>query len=296
MKPPAKVSRLQICGAALLLAAVQAGCSKPPQEAAAPAKPAETAEVSVMDLVEECDVLAAHPDDPQRMAEGVDDDKIVPRVAVLACESAMKRQPDDPRFPFQLGRSVLARGDKEKALKLFQDAANKGYAAAYGYIGDAYQFGYGVPVNPAAAAENYKKAADGGFEAAKNQLDQLNFDRSIFAMNDIIDALFIPDLDKLSTNSAAAAASPVIRNYIYTLTNQLTEECGQVVTPVNIGGFYNYRYPAGWTAQADEPVGVAIQTAVGEYDAKAFLKRHGCGGPVAKHVFANLNNFFARYR
>ena len=296
MRAPTKLLRLQICTAALVIAAVQAGCSKSPQETAPSTKTADSVEVSVMDLVEECDVLAAHPEDPQRMAEGVDDDKIVPRLAVLACESAMKKQPEDPRFPFQLGRSVLARGDKDKALKLFQDAAKKGYAAAYGYMGDAYQFGYGVPVNPAAALENYKKAADGGFEAAKNQIDQLNFDRSIFAVSEYIDALFAADLNKLQTNSAAADISPVVRNYIYTLTNQLTEECGQVVLPANVSGFYSYRYPSGWTPQADEPVGVAIQTALGEYDAKAFLKRHGCGGPVAKHIFASLNNFFARYR
>jgi hypothetical protein len=296
MRAPAKLLRLQIWGAALMLAVAQAGCSKSPQDTAAPAKTADSLDVSVMDLVEECDVLAAHPEDPQRMAEGVDDDKIVPRLAVLACESAMKKQPEDPRFPFQLGRSVLARGDKDKALTLFQDAAKKGYAAAYGYMGDAYQFGYGVAVNPAAALENYRKAADGGFEAAKNQIDQLNFDRSIFAVSEYIDALFTPDLNKLQTNSATADISPVVRNYIYTLTNQLTEECGQVVLPANVVGFYSYRYPSGWTPQADEPVGVAIQTALGEYDAKAFLKRHGCGGPVAKHIFASLNNFFARYR
>jgi hypothetical protein len=90
--------------------------------------------------------------------------------------------------------------------------------------------------------------------------------------------------------------SPVIRNYIFTFTSHLGEECGLVVAPANVTGFYNYRYPQEWSAQTDEPVGVAVQTAVGEYDAKAFLRRHGCNGPVAKHIFANLNSFFARYR
>lgn len=254
------------------------------------------AQNSVVDLVEECDVLAAHPGDPQRMAEGVDDDKIVPRLAILACEDAAKRLPDDPRFPFQLGRALLARGDKERSLKLFQEAAKKGHAAAYGYLGDAYQFGYAVPVDPAAAADNYKKAALAGFEAAKGQLDQLNFDSSIFAASNIIDGFFSSEIDRLHSESANSKMSPVIRNYIFTFTNQLGEECGAVVAPANVTGFYNYRYPADWTPQTDEPTGVAVQTAVGEYDAKAFLKRHGCNGPVAKHIFANLNTFFARYR
>ena len=170
MRKPAKRSVQRILAAIAVATGLAAsGCSRQPSEAAAQAKPADTTSdgVSVMDLVEECDVLAAHPDDPQRMAEGVDDDKIVPRLAVLACEDAMKRQPDDPRFVFQLGRALLARGDKEKALTLFQESARKNYAVAYGYIGDAYQFGNAVPIDPAVAAENYKKAAAAGFEPAK---------------------------------------------------------------------------------------------------------------------------------
>ena len=63
-----------------VLGAANAGCSEAETQTVQPT------EVSVLDLVDECDVLAAHPDDTQRMAEGVADDQIVPRLAIMACE------------------------------------------------------------------------------------------------------------------------------------------------------------------------------------------------------------------
>lgn len=253
-----------------------------------------TPHISVIDLVEECDVLASHPDDPQRMAEGVDDDKIVPRLAILACEDAMKHQPDDARFAFQLGRAVLAKGEKEKALKLFQEAAKKGHAAAYGYIGDAYQFGHGAEIDPKSAYENYQKAVELGFKVAERQLDQLNFDPVLFAA-DHLNALFQSDLERLTAAAADASNGVGVRTYLFSLTQQLMEACEGVVQPANLLGYYNIRFK-NWSAQDDEKPAVTVQGAVGQHDAKIFLRRYGCAGPVAKHIFANLNKLFEKYR
>src|SRR6202023_83825 len=57
------------------------------------AQPA-SAQQSVLDDVDECDSLAAHPSDPERLADGVADDAIVPKLAVAACEAAVKRSPE----------------------------------------------------------------------------------------------------------------------------------------------------------------------------------------------------------
>ena len=250
---------------------------------------------ALLDLVQECDILAAHPDDPERMAEGVEDDKIVPRLAIFACEDAMKRQPGDPRFAFQLGRAVLAKGEKDKALKLFQEAAMKGHAAAYGYIGDAYQFGHGVSVNPKSPYENYQKAVELGFKVAERQLDQLNFDPGLFAA-DHLNALFQSDLERVRSAAAAGTDNSAgVRTYLFTLTQQLMEECEGVVAPSNLIGYYNIRFK-NWSPQDDEKAAVTLQGAVGQHDAKTFLRRYGCAGPVAKHIFANLNKLYEGYK
>ena len=68
-----------------------------------------------------------------------------------------------------------------------------------------------------------------------------------------------------------------------------------VNNPANMLGYYNMRFRA-WTPQDDEKTVVTVQAAIGQHDAKTFLRRYGCEGPVAKHIFANLNTLFASYR
>jgi hypothetical protein len=248
---------------------------------AAAAQPKES---SVFELVQDCDLLAAHPEDPQRMAKGVADDAIVPRLAIMACEDPAARG-EDVRFAFQLGRALLAQGRKREAVAQFEKAATANYAAAHAYLGDAYQFGYHVPADSAKAIEHYRKAIDGGFESARRQIDQLTFDRTRFvagAIGDLYDGNFDP----------LRKADPKLRNYIFNFTQQIMEACGPILEPPNVPGLYIFRYPPGWTIQTDEQIGVAVQTSVGEYDATAFVTRHGCEGPIARRLFLNMNQFF----
>jgi TPR repeat protein len=273
-------------GTALLLL----GCSDEPNR-----PPAPNSETTVLSLVEECDVLAAHPSDPQRMSEGVADKQIVPRLAIIACEDAVERVPDEARFPFQLGRAHLARGDRAKAFELFNQSASAGYGAAHGYVGDAYQFGEGAAVDPEKAKAAYEKAIQAGFEVASAQLDQLRFDAALYT-GTYLQNFFHSNLGPVRADSEDGSLAPIVRNYIFSLTQQLSQECPQVLQPANGKSLYNYRYPLSWSPQSDEQVGVAVQTALGEQDAKTFLRRHGCDGPVAKHVFANLNQLLSQYR
>ena len=202
-------------------------------------------ELSVFDLVDECDLLAAHPADPDRMAEGVADDAIVPRLAILACENALESDPDEPRFAFQLGRALLAMGRKQEAFETFQIAAQAGHAAAYGYLGDAYQFGLGVKADAAKALESYKTALNKGFEAAKDQIEQLTFDVSIY-VNYLIKNVYDGDLNALRSNSDA-----FIRNHLFNFSQSMMQECGSFLTPKGVVGLFFYRYPPGWTIQKD---------------------------------------------
>ena len=240
---------------------------------------------SIFDLVTECDMLAAHPEDPQRMADGVSDDDIVPRLAIMACEEALASDPEEPRYAFQLGRALLAMGFKEKARNQFERAAKAGYAAAEAYIGDLYQFGYGVTQDSKKAIEHYRKAVAGDFKIAENQIEQLTFDSSQYT-GSAIGALYTGDLQRVTNLS-----DKPFRTYLHTFVLTTMEECRSFLTPKSIVNFYMYHSPADSNAEA-ENIGVAIQTYVGEFDAEAFLRRHGCEGPVAKQLFGNINRFF----
>ena len=246
----------------------------------------------LLDLVTECDVLAAHPDDPQRMAEGVSDDRIVPRLAMLACERALQEDALDPRLSFQMGRALSAAGKRAKAFEHLKRAAEARHAAAYAYLGDAYQFGYGVPSDLAKALGAYKSAQAGGFASAEAQIEQITFDKSIFAL-DVLSLVFEQRLPDLARHSDDAATKRAMRSYVFSLTQRLISECGKVLTPANVVKLYRYRFGGDWTNETDAPIDVSIQNAIGEVDANAFLRRHGCEGAVARHVFSVLDRFLS---
>jgi tetratricopeptide (TPR) repeat protein len=247
-------------------------------------------EESVFDQVTECDVLAAHPEDPQRVSEGVTDERLVPRLATQACEKAAKATPSEVRFVFQLGRAHWSAGRREAAKAHFERASAAGYAAADAYLGDIYQFGTGAAQDSAKALEHYKRAVSRGFNGAKDQIEQLTFVPSLFVSGSI-GMIYGGEYDKV-----LAQSDPLLRNYLYHFVQQIVEECGAFLKPPSVVRYFLYRYPynKGWTVEQDENIGVAIQTSVGEYDANIFLKRYGCEGPVAKQLFSNFDSFFGR--
>ena len=252
---------------------------------------ASAQESSVFDLITECDLLAAHPADPQRMADGVVDDEIVPRLAITACQAALKKAPNDPRHSFHMGRAQLALGRRAEAKTYFDAAAKQKYAAAFAYLGDMYQFGLGVQANAATALDYYKKALQGEFQPAEDQIKQLTFDPSLFVSS------AIAELYNRTFDIGATAKEPLLRNYVFNVVLNTMEECGSYLKPGSLARFYLFRYPKGsWSAEQEEDIMVMIQTSVGEFDAKTFLERYGCNGPVAKRVFANMDHYFGSFK
>jgi TPR repeat protein len=239
--------------------------------------------------VEECDLLAAHPNDPQRMAEGTPDDRIVPRLAIRMCEEAAKAAPAEPRFAFQLGRAFLAAGRVEQAITQFRLAANAGHGAAWAYLGDAYQLGQGVTQSSAEAFAAYQKALGAGFSRAQTLIDQLSFDRSMYA-SPVVDDLFNGRHQEIRARmiSGPEAERWPERAYFFALTQKLVAECGRILSPDVVPRLYNLRFGSGWTNETDARVTMTIYAAVGEYDAEGFVRRHGCEGPAAKQIFNSI--------
>lgn len=247
--------------------------------------------LSVLDLVEECDILAAHGLDPGRMSEGVDDDMIVPGLAVPACEDAVARNPEDARLIFQLGRAKLASGDRTAAILQFEDAASKDYAAAYAYLGDVHQFGLGTETNESEALTAYQKAKELGFPA-EPQINMMEFNPEMYSVP-LVAHLYAGSYSP--NNTGKTLQLHMARNYVFSFITSINDECGAVLDSSIMATIYGHRYPTqGYDADTDSNIRVAVMGSTAEYDAQRFLRRHGCEGAVAKKMIASINQTFEK--
>jgi TPR repeat protein len=115
-----------------------------------------------------CDRYAAS--DYVQAGSGIPFDKIDPTVAIPACEEAIRQDPNSARFAFQLGRSKLKADDYDSALRLFHQAADRGFAPAFGSIGSMYLEGKGVAKDEHMAFDWLMKAAVRGFAGSQMSL------------------------------------------------------------------------------------------------------------------------------
>lgn len=122
-----------------------------------------------------CDSLAGHPDDPSGVAAGVYDGEIAIQLAIGVCEQALDAEPDNPRIQFQLGRAYWEADRDDEAVDMFRRAAVGGdYAAAYAFLGIAYEYGYATGSPETELARSlYLVALERGFQPAEDLLAAL---------------------------------------------------------------------------------------------------------------------------
>jgi hypothetical protein len=85
--------------------------------------------------VTDCDRLAAHPDDPGRVTDGVPQAKVdLPR-AVAACRAAVAADPRNPRLNYQLARALGYSNRHAEAAPNRQAAVMAGYPQALFVVG-----------------------------------------------------------------------------------------------------------------------------------------------------------------
>lgn len=109
-----------------------------------------------------CDRLAAHPDDPDRTAPGVPQDRLDAARAIAACTADLNAAPGTPRLTFQLARALLVAGRPESAVPKLEEAAGQGYRHARFLLGFLLMSGTGVPADPCRAAGLWREAARAG--------------------------------------------------------------------------------------------------------------------------------------
>jgi TPR repeat protein len=121
----------------------------------------------------DCDQLAAHPNDPQRKATGIPLSKIDTDTAIPACELAVSQYPNDAQLNYQLGRAYVRAKNYQTAIDQFRKAAEQGYAPAQYNLGVMYTRDVGVARDEAQAVAWYRKAAEQGYAPAQNDLGMM---------------------------------------------------------------------------------------------------------------------------
>jgi hypothetical protein len=106
-----------------------------------------------------CDLLAANPNDQNRVGEGVPYDalKLQAKDAVEACEIASKQDPSKARLQYQLARA-LQFSDRKRAFALLQKLVSTRYPAAFDNIGWIVF----APTNPQEAVNYFRTGVDLG--------------------------------------------------------------------------------------------------------------------------------------
>ena len=85
---------------------------------------------------------------------------IDPVTAVPACQAAVQRYPNEPRFKYELGRAQIAAKNFIEGNQAYEAAMKAGNVDAMGGLGTSYHIGRGIPQNYQRAFELLTKAAD----------------------------------------------------------------------------------------------------------------------------------------
>jgi TPR repeat protein len=125
----------------------------------------------------ECAQLSNVLDDETALAVGLKASafkNIEPSQAEVACRSALRGDPANPTFMFQLGRALSLGNKRLEAIKYYLDAAGRDHPGAMNDLGGVFEYGIGVPKNLATALVWYERAAGLGHAGAMTHLGQLS--------------------------------------------------------------------------------------------------------------------------
>lgn len=114
--------------------------------------------------VTECDLLASHPDDPDRIGPGIPEGEVDLPAAIEACSAAVAADPDNPRLRYQLARAYGYSGMGEKAMPHRMAAIEAGYPQSLFVVGYLYVHGRTIEQDVCRGADLiYRSALVGRF-------------------------------------------------------------------------------------------------------------------------------------
>ena len=133
-------------------------------------------QVTIETYVDACDMLAGNPYDSRRVTAGTRQ-FIIDRnydAAIIACEIAVQKDPDNARFWAQLARAYRSADRQEEALFYQQKAVDAGHSSAKVYLGQMYLDGQAVERDYDRAIELFQEAGIEGESAAYTALAWVN--------------------------------------------------------------------------------------------------------------------------
>lgn len=114
-------------------------------------------------VVTECDRLAAHPEDPDRVAPGVPQAQVDTARAIEACRAAVAADPGNPRLNYQLARALGYAGRGREAGPYREAAVAGNYPQALFVVGFIHLFGLNeAERDPCKAADLIRRSARAG--------------------------------------------------------------------------------------------------------------------------------------
>jgi TPR repeat protein len=167
-----------------------------------------------------CDVLASHPDDPNRVAPGRERAEIAKDFpgAIAACQSAVDRDPTNPRLQYQLARVLGYSGQGKLAMPYRAKAVEGRYPQALFVVGFLYLTGQNEnPKDLCRAGELIRESAIEGRIAG-----QVGFPR--YAMQGLFDGCDVKVERMEMLGFLDAAAKQVAGDYYRTMLVELVRE------------------------------------------------------------------------
>ena len=92
---------------------------------------------------DQCDFLAIEPRNNLSIP-GIEFDRVDFKKAIPACQSALEKTPEHPRYAHNLARALDVSGEHEKSIPYYTIAADQGYVHAINSLGVMYVNGQGV--------------------------------------------------------------------------------------------------------------------------------------------------------
>jgi TPR repeat protein len=157
----------------------------------------------------DCRELSNVPDDGTFVPAS---QRIEPLQAEAACRAALKADPGNPTFMFELGRALSLGNKRLEAIKYYLDAADRGHAGAMNDLGAVFEYGIGVPKNLATAIVWYERAAELGHAEAMTKVGELS-ENGIGVPRDLVNA-------RHWYEKAAALGNPTSMNDLANLLRQ----------------------------------------------------------------------------
>ncbi|MEY8097209.1 caspase family protein [Falsihalocynthiibacter sp. S25ZX9] len=111
-----------------------------------------------------CERLATHPRDATANQSGVSFEQLQRNAfsAIQACSAAAVRSPELPHYTALLARATAASGEMDRAVQLYQSAAERGDLRAMVSLAQLTESGNGLPQDQTQALALYERAAEGG--------------------------------------------------------------------------------------------------------------------------------------